>query len=297
MEEINKIMVHLWFDKEAANAGAFYLDIFENSSLLSKSIIPGTPSGDVVSLTLEIEDINLMLISAGPYFKVNPSISFMISCADQDETRKYWEALSEGGQALMPLDKYDFSELYGWVEDKFGVSWQIMYVGNEPINAKIRPALMFVGENCGHAEEAIEYYTKVFRNAEVKSISRYGEGFPPNTAEMLNFAEFMLEGQSFSIIDSAYDHEFEFNEGVSLMINCDSQEEIDYYWDKLSADPESEQCGWIKDKYGVSWQITPTVMNDMMNDEDPEVLARVTESFLKMKKFDLAELKRAYNGE
>ncbi|MDW7659900.1 MAG: VOC family protein [Bacillota bacterium] len=296
MEGIRKIMTCLWFDQEAGKASEFYLNVFENSKLLSKSLMTGTPSGDVESLTLAIEDINLMMISAGPYFKINPSISFMISCADQDEARKYWDAFIEGGQALMPLDQYDFSELYGWVEDQFGVSWQIMVVGNEPIKTKIRPALMFVEDNCGHAEEAIDYYVDIFGKSERKSVSRYGEGFPPNKPDMINFAEFVLEGQSFSIMDSAYDHGFTFSEGVSLLINCDTQEEIDYYWDKLSAVPEAEQCGWIKDKYGVSWQISPTVLNDMMDDKDPEAIARVTKAFLEMKKLDIAEIEKAYKG-
>ncbi|MCD4713521.1 MAG: VOC family protein, partial [Clostridiales bacterium] len=281
---MRKIMTCLWFDQEAGKAGEFYLNVFENSKLLSKSLMTGTPSGDVESLTLAIEDINLMMISAGPYFKINPSISFMISCDNEDEVRKYWDAFIEGGQALMPLDQYDFSKLYGWVEDRFGVSWQIMFVGKEPIKTKIRPALMFVGDNCGHAEEAIDYYVDIFGKSERKSVSRYGEGFPPNKPDMINFAEFVLEGQSFSIMDSAYDHGFTFSEGVSLIINCDSQVEIDYYWDKLSAVPEAEQCGWIKDKYGVSWQISPTVLNDMMDDKDPEVINRVTKAFLEMKK-------------
>lgn len=196
MEGIHKIMTHLWFDKEAAEAGEFYLKVFENSKLLSRGTIPGTPSGDVESLTIEIEDISLMLLSAGPYFKVNPSISFMVTCSSKDEVMKYWEAFIDGGQALMPIDNYDFSELYGWVEDKFGISWQIMYSKDEQINAKIRPALMFVGENCGRADEAIEYYTKVFKNSEIKAISRYGENFPPNKPEMINFAEFILEAAS-----------------------------------------------------------------------------------------------------
>lgn len=296
MEGINKIMTHLWFDKEAGAAAEFYLKVFKNSKLLSKRTIPGTPSGDVDSLTLEVENINLMLLSAGPYFKINPSISFMISCNSKEEVKYYWDYFIDGGELMMPLDKYDFSEYYGWVQDKFGVSWQIMDVGDQDINSKIRPAIMFVGVNAGKAEEAINFYTRIFRNSEIKTISRYGESFPPNKPEMINFAEFNLEGHSFSIMDSAFEHEFQLNEAISFIINCNDQDEIDYYWEKLSAVPEAEQCGWIKDKYGLSWQITPTVMNDMMNDADEEKLARVTEAFLKMKKFDLAELERVYRG-
>lgn len=297
MEGIHKIMTHLWFDKEAGAAGEFYLKVFKNSRLLSRRTIPGTPSGDVDSLTLEVENLNLMLLSAGPYFKINPSISFMISCKSKEEVKYYWDSFIDGGEVMMPLDKYDFSEYYGWVQDKFGVSWQIMDVGNQEIESKIRPAIMFVGDNAGKAEEALNFYVSIFRNSEIKTISRYGESFPPNTPEMINFAEFILEGQSFSIMDSAFQHEFLLNEAISFIINCEDQDEIDYYWEKLSAVPEAEQCGWIKDKYGLSWQITPSVMNDMMNDSDEEKLARVTEAFLKMKKFDLAELERAYKGE
>lgn len=296
MEGIKKIMTHLWFDKEAAEVGAFYLKVFENSRLLTRNIMPDTPSGDAEFLTLEIEDINLMLLSGGPYFKVNPSISFMVSCASKEEVLRYWNSFIVDGNILMPLETYDFSEFYGWVEDKFGVSWQLMYVGDAPINAKIRPALMFVGENSGKAEEALNYYVNLFKNSEVKSVSRYGEGAEPNTPEMLNFAEFVLEGMSFSIMDSAYEHAFKFTEGISFIINCDSQEEIDYYWDSLSADPESEQCGWLKDKYGVSWQVTPTVMNDMLHEIDSETMERVVNAFLPMKKFNLAELEKAYEG-
>lgn len=297
MEGIHKIMTHLWFDKEAGAAGEFYLKVFKNSRLLSRRTIPGTPSGDVDSLTLEVENLNLMLLSAGPYFKINPSISFMISCKSKEEVKYYWDSFIDGGEVMMPLDKYDFSEYYGWVQDKFGVSWQIMDVGNQEIESKIRPAIMFVGDNAGKAEEALNFYVSIFRDSEIKTISRYGESFPPNTPEMINFAEFILEGQSFSIMDSAFEHEFLLNEAISFIINCEDQDEIDYYWEKLSAVPEAEQCGWIKDKYGLSWQITPSVMNDMMNDSDEEKLARVTEAFLKMKKFDLAELERAYKGE
>lgn len=297
MEGIHKIMTHLWFDNEAGAAGEFYLKVFKNSRLLSRRTIPGTPSGDVDSLTLEVENLNLMLLSAGPYFKINPSISFMISCKSKEEVKYYWDSFIDGGEVMMPLDKYDFSEYYGWVQDKFGVSWQIMDVGNQEIESKIRPAIMFVGDNAGKAEEALNFYVSIFRNSEIKTISRYGESFPPNTPEMINFAEFILEGQSFSIMDSAFQHEFLLNEAISFIINCEDQDEIDYYWEKLSAVPEAEQCGWIKDKYGLSWQITPSVMNDMMNDSDEEKLARVTEAFLKMKKFDLAELERAYKGE
>lgn len=111
------------------------------------------------------------------------------------------------------------------------------------------------------------------------------------------FADFMLENQWFAAMDSGVEQPFTFNEGISLLINCDTQEEIDYYWEKLSAVPEAEQCGWAKDKYGVSWQISPIAMNDMMASATPEQLKRVTAAFMPMKKIDLATLEAAYRGE
>jgi predicted 3-demethylubiquinone-9 3-methyltransferase (glyoxalase superfamily) len=108
------------------------------------------------------------------------------------------------------------------------------------------------------------------------------------------FADFMLEKQWFAANDSAHKHNFDFNEAVSLMVNCHTQKEIDYYWKKLSAVPEAEQCGWLKDKYGVSWQIVPDTMEDMLADKDSRRVAFVTQAFLKMKKIDMAELENAY---
>lgn len=110
------------------------------------------------------------------------------------------------------------------------------------------------------------------------------------------FAPFTLEGQAFAAMDSARAHGFGFNEAISLMVQCATQEEIDSYWEKLSADPRAEQCGWLKDRFGVSWQVVPTRMNEIFREADPEARARVTKSFLKMKKFDIAELERAYAG-
>ena len=110
------------------------------------------------------------------------------------------------------------------------------------------------------------------------------------------FTDFMLEGQWFAARDSAHAHNFKFNEAISLMVNCDTQEEIDYYWEKLSAVPKAEQCGCLKDKFGISWQIVPTAMDKMMRDGSPEQIARVTQAFLKMKKFDLTELRKAHQG-
>ena len=110
------------------------------------------------------------------------------------------------------------------------------------------------------------------------------------------FAEFMLHGQWFTAMDSGHMHKFTFNEAISLLVRCADQKEIDAYWSKLSAVPESEQCGWLKDKFSVSWQIAPADVDEMMRSGDEAAIARVTQAFLRMKKFDLATLRKAYEG-
>jgi predicted 3-demethylubiquinone-9 3-methyltransferase (glyoxalase superfamily) len=244
-----------------------------------------------------------MAISAGPLFKFNPSVSFIVNfdpSREKDAREKInevWNKLSEGGTALMPLDKYPFSERYGWIQDKYGLSWQLIFTNPEgEERPTIVPSLMFVGDKCGKAEEAINFYLSVFKNSKQGLIARYPQGMEPDKEGTIMFSDFMLENQWFAAMDSAGEHKFSFNEAISFMVYCDKQKEIDYYWDKLTAVPDAEQCGWLKDKYGLSWQIVPREMNETMSKGTPEQIARVTKAFLKMKKFDLAELDKAYKG-
>jgi predicted 3-demethylubiquinone-9 3-methyltransferase (glyoxalase superfamily) len=198
--------------------------------------------------------------------------------------------------ALMELGEYPFSSRYGWTADRFGLSWQIMLADRMKPDQKLTPTLMFVGEVCGKAEEAIRFYASIFENARVGEILRYTKEESPDDAGTVKHADFSLAGRQFAAMDSAYQHNFAFNEAISLMVRCDTQEEIDHFWESLSAVPEAEQCGWLKDKYGVSWQIVPSVLDEMLEGVDKGRQARVTEAFLKMKKFDLEELQRAYDG-
>ncbi|HWQ43185.1 MAG TPA: VOC family protein [Desulfosporosinus sp.] len=290
---MQKIVPHLWFDKEADEASKFYMSLFEGSKLKDRTILNDTPSGSANMITVELAGQEFMLLSAGPLFKFTPAVSFLIACSSVKEVEVLWEKLIENGSALMPLDAYPFSEKYGWVIDKYGLSWQVMYMGDFEIKQKITPTLMFVGDQCGKAEEAIQFYTALFKHSSVGNILKYGEDAAPNKSNYIQHVDFVLENQTFAAMDSAYGHDFTFNEAISLMVMCDTLE-IDYYWDKLSAVPEAEQCGWLKDKYGFSWQIVPTIMNDMMQNKDAIKLAQVTEAFLKMKKFDIAELIKAY---
>ena len=292
----SKITPHLWFDKEAREAAEFYTSVFPEGRINRVTTLHNTPSGDTEIVSFEIFGQPFMGISAGPLFKFNPSISFHVKCKTTAEVDAFWEKLSAGGTVLMERGAYPWSKWYGWVQDRYGLSWQVILVDKEEITQRIMPALMFVGSVCGRAEEAANFYTGVFPNSKIKAITRYGAGEQPDQEGTVKYAEFSLLGQEFGIMDSAYEHGFAFNEAISLIVKCDTQAEIDTYWEKLSADPEAEVCGWRKDPFGVAWQITPTAMDAMMENGDPEQVARVTEAFLKMKKFDLAELQRAYEG-
>lgn len=301
---MQKIVPHLWFDTEAKEAAAFYATVFPNSKVTNVTTISDTPSGDADVVSFEVMGTPFQAISAGPYFKINPSISFMVNFdpSKDAEARSrldgIWEKLSEGGKVLMPLDTYPFSEHYGWVEDKYGVSWQLIFTKPEGEERPlILPSIMFIGDNSGNAEEATDFYLSVFKDAKRGALARYPEGVPGGLEGKVMFTDFMLEKQWFVAMDSGNDHKFALSEAVSFVVNCKNQEEIDYYWEKLSAVPESEQCGWLKDKYGLSWQIVPTIMDDVMVSGDTEKIARMTKAFLAMKKFDIATLEKAAKGE
>ena len=195
----------------------------------------------------------------------------------------------------MPLDAYPVQRALRLdASDRYGLSWQVCSPATRRSLSASRRTLMFVGEVCGKAEEAIDFYTSVFEDSKVGPIFRYGPGQEPETEGTVMYSAFTLEGNDFAAMDSAREHEFAFNEAISFMVGCETQEEIDYYWERLSAVPEAEQCGWLKDRYGVSWQISPTAMDEMMAKGTPEQIARVTQAFLPMKKYDLAALRAAY---
>ena len=301
---MQKITPHLWFDKEAQEAAEFYTSLFPDSKVTNITTLHDTPSGDSDIVSFELAGQSFMAISAGPLFKFNPSVSFFVNfdpSRDKDARNNLdilWDRLSEGGTALMPLDKYPFSERFGWMQDKYGLSWQLILTDPEGEERPfIVPSLMFVGEVAGRAEEAINHYLSVFKNSKLGTLARYGPEQETDPEGTVMFADFMLEGQWFAAMDSAYAHNFAFNEAISFLVDCDSQEEIDYYWERLSAVPEAEQCGWLKDKFGVSWQISSSALREILTNGTREQVDRVTQAFLPMKKLDVAELQKAYAGK
>jgi predicted 3-demethylubiquinone-9 3-methyltransferase (glyoxalase superfamily) len=302
---MKKISTHLWFDSQAEDAARFYVSLFKNSEVgrLTRYTkagfeIHGQPEGKVMTVEFELDGQPFIALNAGPLFTFTPAISFLVACNAKEEVDTLWAKLSHGGMTLMELSAYPFSERYGWTQDRYGLSWQVMFVGDRPVKQKITPMLMFVGDVCGKAEEAINVYTSIFQGARVGNVDRYGKGEAPDKEGTIKHAVFTLEGQEFAAMDSAHEHRFTFNEAISFLVRCETQADIDNYWNKLSkgGDPKAQQCGWLKDRFGVSWQVAPTILDRMLQDPDKAKVERVTNAFLKMKKLDLTALERAYEG-
>lgn len=302
---MQKITPFLWYNDNAEEAAKFYKSVFSDTKIKTttrysqeSSKAAGMPKDSVMTVSFEIFGHPFVAINGGPAFKLNPSVSFFVYGKTEKEVEEIWNKLSAGGKILMALDKYPFSEKYGWVEDKFGVSWQVMIAAGE-IEQKIIPSLMFT-KNTGKAEEAINFYTSVFSQRDGSSndskpgnFFRYEDGQKPDEDSSVAYADFTLEGQKFAAMDGGQMHDFSFNEAVSFVVNCNDQKELDYYWNKLSAFPKSEMCGWCKDKYGVSWQIVPAKLGELLSSKEPGKSQRVMQKVLGMKKLDIKTLENA----
>lgn len=277
----NDIFPCLWFDGNAKEAADFYCNIFSNSKITTD-----TP----MVVQFEIEGKKLMGLNGGPHFKINPSISLFVTCKTVEETEEIYNKLLEGGKAMMALDKYPWSEKYGWVADKFGMTWQLM-VGDVPEGGqKIVTSFLFVGEQYGKAQDAVKHYTSIFPNSTVFHLETYQPGEPQPEGN-LKFGHFSLNNEMFAAMDGIGDHNFKFNEGLSITVQCETQDEIDHYWNKLTEGGEESRCGWLKDKFGVSWQIVPKALGRLMSEGGKA--QRVMAEVMKMKKLDIQILTNA----
>lgn len=290
---MQKIVPFIWFDEQTEEAVQFYTALFQNTKIGNISRfgddVPG-PKGKVMTAEFQLAGQEFMALNGGPQFLITPAISFFVSCQTPEEIDALWKGLSEGGSVLMELGQYPFSEKFGWTMDKFGVTWQLNLIR---VPQKINPFLLFVGEQHGKAEEAIHFYTSLFKNSSIGQIEHYGAGQEETEGTVMH-ARFTLNGQEFMAMESAREHHFTFNPAISFFVHCENQAEVDYFWEKLSAGGEKSQCGWLADKYGVSWQVVPTILGELMNDPDPVKASRVTQAMLHMTKLDIGLLKQAY---
>ena len=277
----NNIHSCWWFDGNAKEAADFYCTIFPDSK-----ITIDTP----MVVNFELWGQKFMGLNGGPMFTKNPSISYFVVFDTTEEVDIAWTSLSEGGEVLMALDTYPWSEKYGWLQDKFGVSWQLSVGDLKDTGQRIAPSLMFVRDKAGRAEAAIQLYTALFENSSVSGVQHYGEG-EGDRPDLVKHAQFIIDGKTFMAMDSSGPHDFDFNEGISLVVECKTQEEIDKYWNALTERGEESMCGWLKDEFGVSWQIIPADLGKWMS--DPEKRDRVMQKVMSSKKFNIEELKNA----
>lgn len=228
-----------------------------------------------------------MCLNGGPHYKHTPAVSQFVTCEDDKEIEHLWDMLSANGKVLMPLGKYDWSENYGWCEDQFGVSWQIFKGKMSEVKQKIVPCFLFVGKSFGKAEAAVNYYTKVIENSKIQGVLKY-ENTKTDIDGTVMHSQFTLNDAVFMAMDGPGEHHYTFSPATSFVIECDTQKEIDFYWEKLGEGGVYNQCGWLDDQFGISWQIIPKVLQELM--ADPEKAPRVIQAFLKMKKFDIQTL-------
>ncbi|HEY8269943.1 MAG TPA: VOC family protein [Pseudobdellovibrionaceae bacterium] len=288
---MQKINPCLWFDNQAEEAAKFYTSIFESSKIGKVSHYgeaaaeaSGQAKGSVMTLEFELEGGKFLALNGEPNFKFTPAVSFFVWCETESEIDALWGKLFAGGSAIWELKKYPWAEKYGWCVDKYGVSWQLMLAEEK---RKIAPALLFVNKLYGKGEDAINFYLSVFENSKIKNIHR-----DPNTNAVMH-ALFLLEGQEFVLMEGEGSHEHVITPAISFMVNCKTQEEVDRYWEKLSHGGTTNQCGWLTDQFGVSWQIVPTFLVEMWSDLPPEKSEKVMKAMLKMQKLDIAVLTKA----
>lgn len=273
-----------WFDGTGNDAAQFYTSVFPNAK-----ITVNTP----VVINMEFNGQKIMLLNAGPQFQLNPSISVMVMCETADEVENYYKKLSENAKVLMPLDTYPFSEKYAWVQDQFGINWQL-YKG-EKSEQKYIPTLMFINDNNGKCQEAMDYYINTFPNSEINSINHYPIGSTAEDVGNIANARFTINNYQLFGMDSAADYPFNFSEAISLVVMTADQEETDKYWNELTANGGQEsQCGWLKDRFGVSWQIVPHRLITLMNDPNHYKSQKVVKAMLAMKKIIISDLEEAF---
>jgi predicted 3-demethylubiquinone-9 3-methyltransferase (glyoxalase superfamily) len=276
----NTLYPCLWFDGNARQAAELYCSVFQNSKIVDDNPL-------VVTFMLNGKQI--IGLNGGPMFKFNPSISLFVYCETLEETNSVWNKLIEGGKELIPIDKYPWSERYGWLEDKFGFTWQISIQDSDDSKLTITPAMLFTGNQFGRAEDAINFYSSVFDNSSTDILIHY-EDNDPNKGKVL-YSEFRLNHYNIIAMDGPGVHEYTFNEAVSFTVSCRTQEEIDYYWNRLTEGGSEGQCGWLRDEFGVWWQIVPEILTTLMN--DPSKSDRVINAFMQMKKFEIEKLVNA----
>jgi len=299
-----RIVPCFWFDDQAEPAAAFYTQLFGGRTT-AVSHYPeggtnpsGKPPGSVLTVEFGAAGVRFPGLNGGPMFTITPSISLFAHAASPAEADRWFAALAEGGKVMMPLGSYPWSERYGWCQDRFGVSWQVITGARPAGAATLVPCLMFSDAVHRRAEEALRFYAEVFPGGRIDTLERYqaGEAGPNTPTDTIKHGRAVLDGQVLIAMDSHAPHGFTFSEGLSFQVACADQAEVDHYWTRLSAGGSPGPCGWLKDRFGLSWQIVPTRMTAMLTSPDTAARERAFAAMMSMGKLDLAAIEAAFAG-
>lgn len=271
----------LWFNDQAEEATKFYNQLFPGANLgktsrYSKtgSQVSGQQEASVMTVEIDLPGCKILALNGGPLFKFTAATSFFVLCESEVQINVFWEHLNT--QPRMPLGEYPWARKYAWTADKFGVEWQLMLADS---SFKVTPSLLFVNKLYGRGHEALNFYMSIFDNSEIKMMAE--------EAHHIAHCRFTLGDQEITLMEGAGEHALTFSPAFSLVVTCENQEEIDYYWNKLSQNGQESQCGWLTDQFGLSWQIVPAQMAQIMSSNKAE---QAMQALLKMKKIEIAEL-------
>lgn len=300
-ESLSRIVPCIWLDNQAEDAARFYTDTLPRGGVTAVSYYPeagenpsGKPPGSVLTVEFEVLGQRFTALNGGPQFRANPSISFFVNVDSAEEADRLFAKLADGGGVLMPLGEYPWSPRYGWAQDRYGVSWQVITGRRPPGGPAIAPCLMFSGPRHGKAEAAMQAYVRAFPDSRIEAIERYEATEGP--AGTVKHGRFVLAGQTLTAMDSPIDHGFTFDEGLSLQVMCDGQAEVDGYWAVLSEGGRQGPCGWLTDRFGLSWQVVPRRIAEWMASKDVAARDRAFQAVMRMKKLDIAAIEAAFRG-
>ncbi|SFT73240.1 Glyoxalase superfamily enzyme, possibly 3-demethylubiquinone-9 3-methyltransferase [Lishizhenia tianjinensis] len=269
----------IWLDNSASEAASFYAQVLHNVQILSESpFLTG----------IDIDGTRVTLMNGGPSYRPSPAVSFYYLIEEEKDFNQVYTALMQEGKVYLPLDQYPWAEKYAWVEDKFGVSWQLALGEISLVNQRVSPFLTFTGANFGRGEEALSLYAELFSDYQSGGVLKYPEAMGADYSGKIQHTQFSINGTVLMLSENPQQHTWQFTEGNSFMLLCDSQEEIDSFWSKLSEGGEEGRCGWLKDKFGISWQIIPSVLGSLMQDQSR--IEAVSKAFMAMKKIDIETL-------
>lgn len=298
---MQKITPFYWFDSNAEEAANFYTSIFPNSKINGLSHynkafeeVSGKPAGSVSVVDFNLNGQQFLALNGGSYYKLTPAVSMFVQVDTEEDAEAIWNKLAEGAFVMMEFQQYPFAKKFGWLADKFGVSWQIIACG---IPMHISQCMMFTQGNVGKAEEAAKYYVDVFSkapgtgwsNSKIEDLARYAEG-EGDVVGYIKHGALTLAGETFKIMESSGPHKFGFSQATSFTVNVDTQEEVDYFYDTFAKDGEAQPCGWVLDKYGMAWQITPTILPKLTMGADEAKADKAAKAMFGMTKIIIKDL-------